>query len=128
MKKLYLILITFLLFSCNKNVSTNPDFNDLDIISQADGFTKVYYPDSKILKFEGYIKNSLPDGFCKFYFENGKVKLETHFKSRKKNGFTKSYFENGNVQHEGHYSNGEKKGYWKYYTEDGKLENELTYK
>ncbi len=124
--KLQVYILFSLIIFCSQCTPNENSFN-WSANSQKDGFTKMYYSHSKNLKFEGHLKNSLPHGFCKFYYESGGLKSEAHYEMGEQNGFSKSYFENGKVEAEGHFKNNNKTGYWKYYYKNGELKNEKNY-
>ena len=59
------------------------------------------------LSFEITLKNGIPNGPSKSYYENGQIQEEGTFKDDKKNGLWKSYHENGKVKLEEIYKDGE---------------------
>ena len=69
-----------------------------------------------------------PDGYNKFYFENGTISSEGPMKQGKPEGYWKTYFMNGRIKSEGNRVNFLLDSIWKFYTEDGKLAMEFNYK
>ena len=68
------------------------------------------------------------DGFCRFYYPNGKISSEGTLKNGKPDGYWKSYNANGSLKSEGNRKNTELDSTWKFYNGDGKLQMEITYK
>jgi antitoxin component YwqK of YwqJK toxin-antitoxin module len=68
------------------------------------------------------------DGYCKFYYANGKISSEGLLKNAKPDGFWKSYYETGTIKSEGNRLNFELDSLWKFYNAEGKLLVEISYK
>jgi len=70
----------------------------------------------------------LPDGYKKFYYENGKISSEGTMRNGKPDGYWKTYFENGILKSEGNRVNFLLDSTWKFYDETGKLVLTINYK
>lgn len=68
-----------------------------------------------------------PNGYNKFYFENGIVSSEGTLKEGKPEGYWKNYFPTGDLKSEGNRLNFLLDGKWKFYTEEGVLKEEIEY-
>ena len=68
------------------------------------------------------------DGFCKFYYPNGKISSEGILKNGKPEGYWKSYNLNETLKSEGNRKNFELDSLWKFYNGEGKLLLEINYK
>jgi len=68
-----------------------------------------------------------PNGFNRFYFDNGMLSSEGNLKSGKPEGYWKNYYENGKLKSEGNRKDFLLDGYWKFYTEEGVLVDEIQY-
>ena len=68
-----------------------------------------------------------PNGFNKFYFDNGNVSSEGDLKDGKPEGFWKNYYRSGQLKSEGNRKNHLLDGNWKFYTEEGLLIEEIEY-
>jgi antitoxin component YwqK of YwqJK toxin-antitoxin module len=73
-------------------------------------------------------QNINPDGYNKFYFENGKLSSEGTMRDGKPDGYWKTYNENGKIKSEGNRKNFVLDSVWKFYNEQGKLAFEFNYK
>lgn len=73
-------------------------------------------------------ENVNPDGYNKFYFDNGKISSEGTMRGGKPDGYWKTYFPNGKIKTEGNRKNFLLDSTWKFYNEDGKLITEIEYK
>ena len=72
-------------------------------------------------------KNTNPNGYNKFYYENGKLSSEGPMRDGKPDGYWKTYSENGVIKSEGNRKNFQLDSVWKFYTEKGKLAFEYNY-
>ena len=61
------------------------------------------------------------NGYCKYYYENGKLKSEGNYKMGKEEGLIISYFENGHKESEEFFLDGILNGKCKYFDENEKL-------
>lgn len=69
-----------------------------------------------------------PNGYNKFYFDNGKISSEGNLKNGKPEGYWKTYYPNGNLKSEGNRKEQKLDSVWKFYAENGKLQTTITYK
>jgi len=73
-------------------------------------------------------KNVDPNGYNKFYYENGKLSSEGMMRDGKPDGYWKTYSPNGALKSEGNRKNFQLDSIWKFYNEQGKLAFEFNYK
>ncbi len=73
-------------------------------------------------------KNANPNGYNKFYYDNGKVSSEGTMRDGKPDGYWKTYSEYGIIKSEGNRKNFQLDSVWKFYNEKGKLAFEYNYK
>ncbi len=73
-------------------------------------------------------KNTNPNGYNKFYYDNGKVSSEGTMRDGKPDGYWKTYSEYGVIKSEGNRKNFQLDSIWKFYNEKGKLAFEYNYK
>lgn len=108
MKKIYLILILFLMFSCGKNVKKYPYSEE------------IYTKDNKKV-----IVTYLNDSISKVttYFKNGNISEFEYLDRRTNNkkGEYISYYSNGRIKEKGNYTNNVADGIWYCYSETGCL-------
>ncbi|MDQ3046079.1 MAG: toxin-antitoxin system YwqK family antitoxin, partial [Bacteroidota bacterium] len=69
-----------------------------------------------------------PNGYNKFYYENGKVSSEGMMRDGKPDGYWKTYSQTGALKSEGNRKNFQLDSTWKFYNEAGKLAFEFNYK
>ncbi len=69
-----------------------------------------------------------PNGYNKFYHDNGRLASEGYMKNGKPDGYWKTYYKNGNLKAEGNRKDFELDSTWKFYSEDGKRASEINYK
>jgi len=69
-----------------------------------------------------------PDGYQKFYYQNGKISSEGTMRSGKPDGYWKTYFESGNLKSEGNRADFLLDSTWKFYDETGKIVLTINYK
>jgi len=69
-----------------------------------------------------------PNGYNKFYYDNGAVSSEGNMMNGKPDGYWKNYYENGHLKSEGNRKNYLLDSLWRFYDEDGKLVLEINYK
>ncbi|PCJ85989.1 MAG: hypothetical protein COA57_06890 [Flavobacteriales bacterium] len=69
-----------------------------------------------------------PNGYNKFYYDNGNLSSEGYMKNGKPDGYWKTYYENGNLKSLGKRKNFEIDSVWKFYNEKGILTSEITYR
>lgn len=83
-----------------------------------------------ILNFIGTITSQTnnPNGYNKYYYENGKLSSEGYMKDGKPNGYWKNYFKNGNLKIEGNRKNFVLDSLWKFYDEKGRISKSIYYK
>ncbi len=69
-----------------------------------------------------------PNGYNKFYHDNGKVSSEGPMRDGKPDGYWKTYSQNGILKSEGNRKNFQLDSVWKFFSEQGKLAFEFNYK
>lgn len=69
-----------------------------------------------------------PNGYNKFYYDNGVVSSEGMMRDGKPDGYWKTYSMNGKIKSEGNRKNFQLDSTWKFYNEAGKLAFSFTYK
>ena len=69
-----------------------------------------------------------PNGYNKFYYENGKISSEGTMRDGKPDGYWKTYSLSGVLKSEGNRKNFQLDSLWKFYSEQGKLAFEFNYK
>jgi antitoxin component YwqK of YwqJK toxin-antitoxin module len=69
-----------------------------------------------------------PNGYNKFYFDNGKISSEGTMRDGKPDGYWKTYSQTGALKSEGNRKNFQLDSVWKFYNEAGKLAFEFNYK
>jgi uncharacterized protein len=74
-----------------------------------------------------YTQTSNPNGYNKFYYENGKISSEGNMKEGKPNGYWKNYYKNGKIKIEGNRKNFQLDSVWKFYDERGRLNKSINY-
>jgi antitoxin component YwqK of YwqJK toxin-antitoxin module len=73
-------------------------------------------------------QNINPNGYNKFYYDNGKVSSEGNMKNGKPDGYWKTYLPNGKMKSEGNRKNFLLDSTWKFYDDNGSLSSEINYK
>lgn len=73
-------------------------------------------------------QNTNPNGYNKFYYDNGVVSSEGTMRDGKPDGYWKTYSQNGKIKSEGNRKNFQLDSIWKFYNEMGKLAFEFNYK
>ena len=68
-----------------------------------------------------------PNGYNKFYYENGKISSEGYMREGKPDGYWKTYSPNGKIKSEGNRKNYELDSLWKFYDGNGKITAEINY-
>lgn len=69
-----------------------------------------------------------PNGYNKFYYDNGKLSSEGPMRDGKPDGYWKTYYQNGKLKSEGNRKNFELDSAWKFYNEQGRITFEYTYR
>jgi antitoxin component YwqK of YwqJK toxin-antitoxin module len=69
-----------------------------------------------------------PNGYNKFYYDNGKISSEGFMKDGKPNGYWKNYYKTGKLKIEGNRKNFLLDSLWKFYDEKGKINKSIYYK
>ncbi|HEY4797788.1 MAG TPA: hypothetical protein VII99_01815, partial [Bacteroidia bacterium] len=72
-------------------------------------------------------QNINPNGYNKFYYENGVISSEGFMKDGRPDGYWKTYSPNGKKKSEGNRKNYELDSLWKFYDANGKLSIEINY-
>ncbi len=73
-------------------------------------------------------QNGTPNGYNKFYYDNGVVSSEGTMRDGKPDGYWKTYSQNGKIKSEGNRKNFQLDSTWKFYNEMGKLAFSFSYK
>jgi len=120
--KTHIFFLYFLLFTLC-SFSQPPGNQNIN----PDGYNKFYYDNGKISS-EGTMKNGKPDGYWKTYLPNGKLKSEGNRKDFKLDSTWKFYDETGKLTTEINYKNDKKNGYKKTFDKEGKLISEINFK
>jgi antitoxin component YwqK of YwqJK toxin-antitoxin module len=68
-----------------------------------------------------------PDGYNKFYYDQGTLASEGAMKNGKPEGYWKNYYPNGKIKSEGNRKDFLLDSTWNFYHEDGKLSLEINY-
>ncbi|MBI4946644.1 MAG: toxin-antitoxin system YwqK family antitoxin [Bacteroidetes bacterium] len=68
-----------------------------------------------------------PNGYNKFYYENGKISSEGSMHDGKPDGYWKTYLPNGKIKSEGNRKIFELDSIWKFYDGNGKIITEINY-
>lgn len=74
------------------------------------------------------VQNVEPNGYNKFYYDNGKLSSEGTMRDGKPDGYWKTYSLTGTIKSEGNRKNYKLDSIWKFYSEQGKLAFEFNYK
>lgn len=69
-----------------------------------------------------------PNGYNKFYYDNGKLSSEGTMKDGKPEGYWKNYYKNGKLKIEGNRRNFQLDSVWKFYDEKERLNKTIEYK
>jgi antitoxin component YwqK of YwqJK toxin-antitoxin module len=69
-----------------------------------------------------------PNGYNKFYYDNGKLSSEGPMRDGKPDGYWKTYSMSGTLKSEGNRKNFQLDSVWKFYSEQGRLAFEFNYK
>ncbi|OQX78816.1 MAG: hypothetical protein B6D61_04655, partial [Bacteroidetes bacterium 4484_249] len=69
-----------------------------------------------------------PNGFNKFYYENGQISSEGNMRDGKPDGCWKTYYENGLLKSEGNRLDFKLDSVWTFYSDSGKVAVQITYK
>lgn len=68
-----------------------------------------------------------PNGYNKFYYENGKLSSDGKMREGKPDGYWRNYYKNGNLKTEGNRRNFLLDSIWKFYDEKGRLTKTIGY-
>ncbi|HSP88457.1 MAG TPA: hypothetical protein VLN45_10015, partial [Ignavibacteriaceae bacterium] len=68
-----------------------------------------------------------PNGYNKFYYENGKLSSEGNMRNGKPDGYWKTYYENGILKSEGNRKDFELDSVWNFYNDTGIIILKITY-
>lgn len=83
--------------------------------------------DKRVLKEQEFIKDStgtlIADGFCKTYYNSGKVKSVSFFKEGKPDSLALHYYENGIIERKGYFANDTTFGPQIYFSKNGHLDS-----
>lgn len=69
-----------------------------------------------------------PNGYNKFYYENGKISSEGFMKDGKPTGYWKNYYKTGKLKIEGNRRNYQLDSTWNFYDEKGKITKSINYR
>ncbi len=73
-------------------------------------------------------ENINPNGYNKFYYDNGKISSEGTMKNGKPDGYWKTYYPDGKLKTEGNRKESQLDSTWRFYNESGKLTTEINYR
>lgn len=79
-------------------------------VTNPNGYNKFYY-DNGAISSEGLMKDDKPDGYWKNYYKNGKLKTEGNRKNFLLDSIWKFYSDNGRLTKTIHYDEGKKNGF-----------------
>ena len=68
-----------------------------------------------------------PNGYNKFFYDNGKISSEGTMRDGKPDGYWKNYYKNGKVKIEGNRKNFQLDSVWKFYDEKGRITKSISY-
>lgn len=121
-KFLFLIVIIF-------SFCSFAQLNVVDANGKKQGVWKKYYPNTKILDYEGTFKNDIPVGEFIYYFKNGKIKAKMNFKNNGTISYSTVYHEDeANLpMASGKYINQKKDSVWNYWGPSGRISMTETY-
>ncbi len=68
-----------------------------------------------------------PNGYNKFYYDNGKISSEGNMRDGKPDGYWKNYSRNGKIKIEGNRRNFLLDSLWKFYDDKGRLSKSINY-
>jgi uncharacterized protein len=74
------------------------------------------------------VAQSNPNGYNKFFYENGKISSEGLMKDGKPDGYWKNYHKNGKIKIEGNRKNFLLDSIWKFYDEKGRITKSINYR
>ena len=75
--------------------------------------------------YNGELKNQIPNGQGKLYYQSGQMRYEGEYKDGKFNGQGKCYCQNGQLNYEGEYKDGKPNEQEKYYNNDQTKYNKI---
>lgn len=81
-----------------------------------------------LMSFAQGEQNVNPNGYNKFYYENGKISSEGNMKDGRPDGYWKTYSPNGKMKSEGNRRDHQLDSLWKFYDGNGLLLTEINYK
>ncbi len=84
------------------------------------GYTKFYYDNGKTAS-EGFMRDGKPDGYWKTFYETGKIKSQGNRKDFELDSLWFFYNDEGKIIKEYYYTNGKKNGIIKTFDQSGKL-------
>jgi len=81
-----------------------------------------------IFGFLSITAQNTPNGYNRYYYENGKVSSEGMMKDGKPDGYWKNYHKNGQIKIEGNRKNFLLDSIWKFYDDKGRINKSISYK
>lgn len=81
-----------------------------------------------LICFQAPAQETNPNGYNKFFYENGKISSEGMMKNGKPDGYWKNYYKNGQLKIEGNRKNFQLDSTWKFYDEKGRITKSINYK
>jgi antitoxin component YwqK of YwqJK toxin-antitoxin module len=132
MKKLVIVLCTFLVCSCTKEIPHDQlvKRNGLSYaINSQTPFTgdAVSYHENGQLFGKEFYRDGLWQGLVMFY-KNGQLQLTRSAKGGKSDGTWENYYENGQLEFKKIFKDGLKIGHWEFYYANGQLKTIESYK
>ena len=112
---------------------TRKDFNRINELNSMNGLElasknnkETFSENQTLSKFSD--AESLKDGLCEEYYENGQLRSTGNYIDKKKDGLWQEYHENGNLATMVNFKEGKKVGFLKNYYTDGQLKGRINYK
>ncbi len=125
MKLIIKFIILLFVISCSDN---NGSGKSEEVYNTQDNekWIRYYFPESKMIKYEGRFKDTTPVGIKRAYTANGLLWFDAHYNDKGQlHGIYRSYYDNypnGNfLEQEGQYYNGKAIGFWRFYRDNGQL-------
>lgn len=112
---IYFIITTCYLSCSNNEISTTFYKGDTLVLNRI-------YKNGNIEKEETFNMDSVNQGYIKFFYPNGQLKIMVEYVKGKKHGKSIAYFPNGKLEHEGLYNQGKQDSVWIWYYKEGTVQ------
>ena len=134
LKIIFLILLTFVVFSCGKNtvsIIEKIDSNGKIIKIKLNKFKNIeihqsFYSNGE-MEYKAEYKNGIPDGKVIYWNIKGELISNANYENGKLHGVSSSYFENGNIASKIEYFYGVFHGEYETYHENGRIKSNQIY-